>query len=79
MFSSRMKQNKKAKISAVFCFAGKKKLLFYIYAVIVKQNFYKRATIQQLTYDGNPLGWRAHGRNARGQADHVELAHMVVN
>ena len=31
------------------------------------------------TYDGNPLGWRAHGRNARGQADHEELAHMVVN
>jgi hypothetical protein len=30
------------------------------------------------TYDGNPLGWRAHGRNARGQADHEELAHMVV-
>jgi hypothetical protein len=32
-----MKQNKKAKNYAVFCFAGKKKLLFYIYAVIVKQ------------------------------------------
>jgi len=31
------------------------------------------------TKDGNPLGWRAHhdGRNARGQADHEELAHMV--
>jgi hypothetical protein len=29
------------------------------------------------TYDGNPLGWRAHGRNARGQADHEELAHML--
>ena len=43
-FSSLMKQNKKAKIYAVFCFAGKKKLLFYIYAVIVKQNFYKRPT-----------------------------------
>jgi hypothetical protein len=39
-----MKQNKKAKNYAVFCFAGKKKLLFYIYAVIVKQNFYKRST-----------------------------------
>jgi len=38
-FSSRMKQNKKAKTYAVFCFAGKKKLLFYIYAVIVKQFF----------------------------------------
>jgi len=25
---------------------GKKKLLFYIYAVIVKQKIYKRATIQ---------------------------------
>ena len=32
-----------------------------------------------VTKDGNPLGWRAHhdGRNARGQADHEELAHMV--
>jgi len=29
------------------------------------------------TKDGNPLGWRAHGCNARGQADHEELAHMV--
>jgi hypothetical protein len=27
-FSSHLKQNKKAKICAVFCFAGKKKLLF---------------------------------------------------
>jgi hypothetical protein len=44
MFSSLMKQNKKAKICFVICFAGKKKLLFYIYAVIVKQNFYKRSS-----------------------------------
>jgi hypothetical protein len=29
------------------------------------------------TYNGNPLGWRAHGCNARGQADHEELAHML--
>jgi hypothetical protein len=43
-FSSLMKQNKKAKNYAVFCFAGKKKLLFYIYAVIVKQFFLKRST-----------------------------------
>jgi hypothetical protein len=41
-FSSLVKQKIKAKIYAVFCFAGKKKLLFYIYAVIVKQIFYKR-------------------------------------
>jgi hypothetical protein len=39
-----MKQNKKAKICFVICFAGKKKLLFYIYAVIVKQKFYKRSS-----------------------------------
>jgi hypothetical protein len=39
-----MKQNKKAKICFVICFAEKKKLLFYIYAVIVKQNFYKRSS-----------------------------------
>jgi len=42
--SSLMKQKKKAKNYAVFCFAGKKKLLFYIYAVIVKQKIYKRST-----------------------------------
>jgi hypothetical protein len=35
-----VKQNKKAKIYAVFCFAGKK-IIIYIYAVIVKQFFYK--------------------------------------
>ena len=44
MFSSLMKQNKKAKICFVICFAGKKKLLFYIYAVLVKQKFYKRSS-----------------------------------
>ena len=43
-FSSLVKQNKKAKIYAVFCFAGKRKLLFYIYAVIVKQKIYKRSS-----------------------------------
>jgi hypothetical protein len=32
-----MKQEKKGKNYAVFCFAGKKKLLFYICDVIVKQ------------------------------------------
>ena len=40
-FSSRMKQNKKAKICFVIYIAWKKKLLFYIYAVIVKQKIYK--------------------------------------
>ena len=44
MFSSLMKQKIKAKIYFVICFAGKKKLLFYIYAVIVKQNLYKRSS-----------------------------------
>jgi hypothetical protein len=39
-----LKQNKKGKNCFVICFAGKKKLLFYIYAVIVKQNFYKRSS-----------------------------------
>jgi hypothetical protein len=43
-FSSLLKQNKKAKNYAVFCFAGKKNLLFYIYTVIVKQFFLKRST-----------------------------------
>jgi hypothetical protein len=54
-FSSLMKQNKKGKNYAVFCFAGKKKLLFYIYAVIVKQFFCKRSTNH---YFGQPsLSW----------------------
>jgi hypothetical protein len=39
-----MKQKIKGKNCAVFCFAGKKKLLFIYYAVIVKQNVYKRST-----------------------------------
>jgi hypothetical protein len=33
-FSSLVKQNKKGKNCAVFCFAGKRKFFFYIYAVI---------------------------------------------
>ncbi len=37
-----VKQNKKAKICFVIHIAGEKKLLFYIYDVIVKQIFYKR-------------------------------------
>ena len=39
-----MKQNKKAKICFVIYIAGKRKLFFYIYAVIVKQKIYKRPT-----------------------------------
>ena len=38
-FSSLVKQNKKGKKCAVFCFAGKKKYYFIYYAVIVKQFF----------------------------------------
>jgi hypothetical protein len=38
-FSSLVKQNKKAKICFVIHIAGEKKLLFYIYFVIVKQVF----------------------------------------
>ena len=30
----------------------------------------------ETTKDGNPYGWHAHGRRARGQADHRGLAHM---
>ncbi len=44
--SSLVKQNKKAKICFVIYIAGKKKLLFYTYAVIVKQIFYKRPSNQ---------------------------------
>ena len=45
-FSSLVKQKIKAKNYAVFCFAGILLLLFYIYAVIVKQIFLKRSTNQ---------------------------------
>ena len=38
-----MKQNKKLKFTLSFA-SPEKKLLFYIYAVIVKQIFYKRST-----------------------------------
>ena len=48
-FSSLVKQNKKAKICFVIHIAGEKKLLFYIYAVIVKQIFYKRSTNYYVT------------------------------
>ncbi len=43
-FSSLMKQNKKAKMCFEIHIAGEKKLLFYIYDMIVKQIFYKRST-----------------------------------
>ena len=39
-----MKQNKKGKNCAVFCFAEKKNYYFIYYAVIVKQKIYKRST-----------------------------------
>jgi hypothetical protein len=59
-----MKQNKKAKICFVICFAGKKKLLFYIYAVIVKQNLYKRSSKYYSYASGEdvlPVGTQALG------------------
>jgi hypothetical protein len=37
-FSSLVKQNKKAKICFIIHIAGKRKIIFYIYDVIVKQN-----------------------------------------
>jgi len=43
-FSSLVKQNKKGKNCFVIYIAGKKKLLFYNYAVIVKQKIYKRSS-----------------------------------
>ncbi len=39
-----MKQKKKGKICFVIHIAGKKKLLFYIYDVIVKRNCDERAS-----------------------------------
>ena len=55
-FSSLMKQNKKAKNYAVFCFAGKKNYYFIYYAVIVKQIFYKRSTNYYLVIFENDVG-----------------------
>jgi hypothetical protein len=43
-FSSLVKQNKKGKNCAVFCFAGFFFLKFLCYEVIVKQKIYKRST-----------------------------------
>jgi hypothetical protein len=43
-FSSLMKQNKKGKNCAVFCFAGKENYYIYIYAVITWEIFYKRSS-----------------------------------
>jgi hypothetical protein len=43
-FSSLVKQNKKARNYAVFCFAGIFFFNFLCYEVIVKQNIYKRST-----------------------------------
>ena len=48
-FSSLVKQNKKAKICFVIYIAGEKKLLFYIYAVIVKQK--KKSSANQFHPD----------------------------
>ena len=47
-FSSLMKQNKKAEICFVINIAGFLFLNFFCYEVIVKQIFYKRATIHYL-------------------------------
>jgi len=43
MFSSLVKQNKKAKNCAVFCFAGKR--FCFIYEVITWEKFLKRSSI----------------------------------
>jgi hypothetical protein len=43
-FSSLVKQNKKGKNCAVFCFAGFFFKIFLCYEVIVKQKIYKRST-----------------------------------
>jgi hypothetical protein len=39
-----VKQDEKGKICFEIHIAGERKLLFYIYAVIVKQKIYKRST-----------------------------------
>jgi hypothetical protein len=43
-FSSLLKQNKKAKICFVICFAGFFFLKIFCYEVIVKQKIYKRSS-----------------------------------
>jgi hypothetical protein len=48
--SSLVKQNKKAKLCFVIHIAGEKKLLFYIYFVIVKQKFINGALITTMDF-----------------------------
>jgi hypothetical protein len=43
-FSSLVKQNKKGKNCAVFCFAGKRKILFYILRCDCEAKNYKRSS-----------------------------------
>jgi hypothetical protein len=50
-----VKQNKKAKICFVIHIAGEKKLLFYIYFVIVKQKFINGSLITTSTMIGGPF------------------------
>jgi hypothetical protein len=72
-----MKQNKKAKICFVICFAGKKKLLFYIYAVIVKQNFYKRSSNYYSRRHGRSRHLFSRGRWCRYGIQHAG-GHLVL-
>ena len=63
-FSSLVKQNKKAKICFVIDIAGEKKLLFYIYFVIVKQKIINGPLIT--TYIGVSDG---DSRESGGEAE----------
>ena len=53
-----MKQNEKAKICFVIHIAGEKKILFYIYFVIVKQKFINAPLIT--TYTLHPTPYTLH-------------------
>ncbi len=67
-FSSLVKQNKKAKICFVIHIAGERKLLFYIYAVIVKQIFYKRAANHYLRVCVCVINMYAHAHSVCARA-----------
>ncbi len=76
-FSSLVKQNKKGKNYAVFCFAGFFFLNFLCYEVIVKQNFYKRSTNHYWAL-GGPSHEPKFKQDAKPRSKHSVRTEWVV-